>query len=112
MELPPGPLYLFRLIPALAIPSALVFAALKLAERELGTSPPAWMVVIALLTIHPFLFIAERCFSKYRDSRNAAANSAFLPPNVTEQWPYFAGLSMMSQMVQELKAGYPGKCLL
>ncbi|KJA14651.1 hypothetical protein HYPSUDRAFT_48962 [Hypholoma sublateritium FD-334 SS-4] len=108
MELPPGPLYLLRLLPSLVVPSAVVFAILKVAEREFDISLPPWVIVTALLSTHPILFIAQRYFSKYRDAKNAAANNAFLPPNVTEQWPYFAGLSMMSQMVQELKDGYPG----
>lgn len=109
MELPPGPLYLLRLLPSLVVPSAVVFAIMKVAEREFDISLPAWVIATALLSIHPALFISQRYFSKYRDVKNAAANNAFLPPNVTEQWPYFAGLSMMSQMVQELKDGYPGR---
>ena len=63
MELPPGPLYLLRLLPSLLIPSATVFAILKVAEHEFDISLSGWVIATALLSIHPVLFIAQRHFS-------------------------------------------------
>lgn len=109
MELPPGPLYLLKLLPSVVLPSATVLAFLRLVEIETGASIPIWFSALAVLAIHPVLFILKRSYSRYADAKAAAANNAFLPPHVKEQLPNFAGLSIMKRMVQELKDGYPGK---
>ncbi|KAF8164307.1 cytochrome P450 [Pholiota molesta] len=108
MELPPGPLYLLKLLPYAVLPSATVLAFLRLIEIETGACIPIWSSALAVLAIHPVLFILKRSYSQYADAKAAAANNAFLPPPVKEQLPHFAGLSIMKRMVQELKDGYPG----
>lgn len=109
MALPPGPLYLLKLLPSVVLPSATVLALLRIIEIETGASIPTWVSALAVLAIHPVLFIFKRGYSRYADAKSAAANNASLPPHVKEQFPNFAGLSIMKRMVQELKEGYPGK---
>ncbi|KAF9475888.1 cytochrome P450 monooxygenase pc-3 [Pholiota conissans] len=108
MELPPGPRFLLRLLPAIVIPCVTVVGLLRLIEIETGTSVPIWAFALGVLAIHPALFIFRRAYSRYAEARAAAASNAFMPPHVVEQWPYYGGLTIMRTLVNDLKNGYPG----
>ncbi|KAF9475881.1 cytochrome P450 [Pholiota conissans] len=100
MELPPGPRFLLRFLPTVVLPSVTVVGLLRLIEIETGTSVPIWAFTLAVLAIHPALFVFRRAYSRYADARAAAASNAVLPPHVVEQWPYYGGLTIMRTMLR------------
>ena len=103
MQLPPGPLYLLRTFPSFAVPSTIVYACLTLAKEHLSLAIPTWLTVFATLLARPVVFIFNRYYSRFADSRAAAANNAVVAPRVRES-PF----SIISKMSHSLKEGYPG----
>lgn len=110
MEMPPGPLYLFKLLPFFLVPPVTVIAILRIDQVFLGTKVPTWLYIAAGLLVRPFLSIFQRYYTRYLDSRAADANAAFIIPHVEEKRPGFAGLSIMSALVKDFKNAYPGEC--
>ena len=103
MQLPPGPSYLLRSFPHFAIPSAIVYASLTLAKKYLSLAVPAWLTVFAVILARPAIFFFNRYYSRFADSRDAAANNAVLAPYVRE--PTF---SVMARIAKSVTKGYPG----
>ena len=103
MQLPPGPLYLLRNFPYFAIPSTIVYACLTLAKKHLNLDIPTWLTVFTVLLARPAIFIFNRYYSGFADSRNAAANNAVVAPRVRE-----SAFSIISKIANNLKEGYPG----
>ncbi|KAJ3512922.1 hypothetical protein NLJ89_g3244 [Agrocybe chaxingu] len=112
MAIPPGPRYLFSLLPFFLGPPAVVYAGLRLADTCLGLVVPTWVTVAAVVLARPFLSIFQRYYTRYKDRKAAAANYASIVPHVEEKRPNFGGLSIMSALVKDLKTGYPGDMTL
>ncbi|KDR74434.1 hypothetical protein GALMADRAFT_141472 [Galerina marginata CBS 339.88] len=112
MEIPPGPLYIFKLLPFLLGPPAVTFSLLRLAEVYLGAVIPTSVSVVAVLLARPLLSVFQRYHTRYVDRRAAAANNAFIIPHVEEKRPKFAGLSLIKLLIEDFKTGYPGDRLL
>ena len=103
MQLPPGPLYLLRGFPYFAIPSTIVYACLSLAKERLSLAVPTWLTVFAVILARPAIFIFNRHYSKFADSRDAAANNAVVAPHVRQ-----SAFSVISKISQSFLRGYPG----
>jgi hypothetical protein len=103
MVLPPGPSYLLRIFPYFAIPSTIVYACLTLAKRNLSLAVPTWLTVFAIILARPAIFFFNRYYSRFADSRKAAANNAVVAPHVRES-PF----SVMAKIAESFKNGYPG----
>jgi hypothetical protein len=104
MQLAPGPSYLLRRIPYFAIPSTFVYACLTLAKQHLGLAIPSWLTVFAAVFARPGIFIFNRYYSRFSDSRNAALNNATLAPHIRE-----SAFTVISKLSQSFRDGYPGK---
>ena len=103
MQLAPGPSYVLRSFPYFVVPSAIVYATLTLSKERLSLAIPAWLTVVAAVFARPTIFIFNQYYSRFVDSRNAAANNAVLPPHI-RQSPF----SIISQINESFQKGYPG----
>ena len=103
MQLPPGPSYLLRSFPHFAIPSTIVYACLTLAKKNLNLAVPTWLTVSAVILARPAIFFFNRYYSRFADSRDAAANNAVLAPYVRE-----SAFSVISKISESVTKGYPG----
>lgn len=102
MQLAPGPSYLLRTFPYFAIPTITVYASLTLA-KDLQVGIPTWLTVFAAILARPAIFVFSRYYSRYADSRDAAANNAVVVPHVRE-----SAFSVIPKISESLKKGYPG----
>ena len=106
MQLAPGPLYLIRKFPYFVVPSTIVYTCLTLAKEHLSVQTiPTWFTVFISVLARPAIFILNRHYSRFADSRNAAANNAVVAPHVRE-----SGLSLVSKLARTGK-DYPGQIL-
>ena len=103
MHLPPGPSYLLRTIPSFAVPSTIVYVCLTLAKEHLSLPIPTRLVVFTVLLVRPAIFIFNRYYSRFANSRAAAANNAVLAPHIRE-----SAFSIISKITHNFKEGYPG----
>ncbi|KAF8164775.1 cytochrome P450 monooxygenase pc-1 [Crassisporium funariophilum] len=102
MELPPGPVYLLRLVPFFAIPSTIVYLCLKLAREQLDVAIPTWLMITAVLLARPALFVYKRYYTRFAEAKAAAANNAILAPHVRE-----SAIHIMTAFGASIKDGYP-----
>lgn len=102
MALPPGPLYLLRLIPTFAVPSFVVYIALTLLRFQ-GFSIPLLLVVPAVVLAQPVYFLLCIHYKQWSDNRIAASLGAIVPP-VVQEW----SLSTIKAMAETNKSGHPG----
>jgi hypothetical protein len=103
MQLPPGPSYLLRSLPHFVLSSIIVYVCLTLAKNHLDLAVPTWLTVSAVIFARPALFIFTRYYSRFVDSRNAAANNAIIAPPVRD-WVF----SVMAKVSESFRNGYPG----
>jgi hypothetical protein len=102
MQLPPGPSYLLRSFPYFAIPAIIAYACLTLANEYLSLPIPKWLRFFIPIFARPTVFILNRYYSRFADTRNAAAHNAIEPPRVRG-----AALSLIFKMSRS-RGGYPG----
>ena len=102
MQFAPGPLYLLRISPYFAVPSTIVYACLTVAKEHLGLAIPTWLTVFTVVLARPTIFIFNRYYSRFADSRDAAANDAVIVPHVRE-----SAFSIISKITQSFLEGYP-----
>ena len=106
MKLAPGPLYVIRNLPYFVVPSTIVYTCLTLAKEHLNIlAIPTWLIVFISVLARPAIFIFNRHYSTFVDSRNAAANNAVVAPHVRR-----SALSLVSKLAGAGK-GYPGQIL-
>jgi hypothetical protein len=100
MDLPPGPLYLLRLL-VRNLPTVGWYAILRLVAFYRGVVVPAWLVIGMALLIQP---VATVYWRKHRRGVVAAANGAVLVPEVKG-----GSFSLIRAMVKSMESGYPGE---
>jgi hypothetical protein len=101
MDLPPGPLHLFRLL-LRNLPATLTwYTILRLLAFYRAVVLPAWLVIGMALLIQPIVTVYWR---KYRRGVEAAANGAALVPQVKG-----GSFSLIRAMVKSMESGYPGE---
>jgi hypothetical protein len=103
MQLPPGPLYLLRILLRALPVTVAVYGALCLQAGHLSTITPSSFVVLALA--YPVLVYTRGYWSAYQDRVDAAAREAVLVPRVAER-----GLKIRAGLVNSIQSGYPGAC--
>lgn len=106
MHFPPGPLYLLCNFPYFAVPSTIVYACLIQAEKHFNLDIPTWLTAFTVLLARLAIFVFNRYYSRFANSRHAAANNAVVAPRVRE-----SVFSIMSKIANNLKEGYPGTFL-
>ena len=102
MQVAPGPLYLLRTSPYFAVPSTIVYACLTLAKEHLSFAMPTWLTVFTALLARPTIFIFNRYYSRFADSRDAAAKHAVVAPHIRE-----SAFAIISKINQSFLKGYP-----
>ncbi|KAF9563333.1 cytochrome P450 monooxygenase pc-1 [Agrocybe pediades] len=109
MLVPPGPVYLLKLLPFFLIPSALAYYAFLTANKTFwGGSLPHWLIISVSTLARPLLFVFQRYLNRYLEHRAAAANGAFVIPHVEEKLPNFAGFSLVKTLVADIHKSHPG----
>ncbi|KAF8960254.1 cytochrome P450 monooxygenase pc-2 [Flammula alnicola] len=107
MGLPPGLAYLLRLVPYFVIPSATVFALLRLSQQyQTAVSIPSWFAVTATILAWPALVFFNIYYTKLANKRAAAAHGAILAPLVPE-----SVFSVLPKLVEGSENGLTGDLL-
>jgi hypothetical protein len=102
MQLPPGPSHLLHLLLRKLLPAIVTwYVIFRLLAFYIGVVLPAWLVIIAALSIQPAVSVYWR---KYRHRVEAAANGAAFVPEVKE-----SSFSIIKAMQKSMKSGYPGQ---
>ncbi|CAA7263613.1 unnamed protein product [Cyclocybe aegerita] len=100
----PGLTYLQRVVPHFAIPSAIVYFALRIANDFLPITIPSWIIVPATLFARPILFFATSWYSDIVNKRDAAARGAVMAPMVNA-----SSFKIIGDIVETLKGGFPAE---
>jgi hypothetical protein len=102
MASPPGPAYLLWLFPYFLIPSAAVYASLRLLDI-LIINIPSWLVIAATVAARPTIFLFNFYLgNSWADKRGADSRGAILPPVVQE-----STMSIIPRLLEGTRSGYP-----
>ncbi|KAI0747481.1 cytochrome P450 [Fomes fomentarius] len=104
LSLSPGPRYLFRQLPTVATPPAVVYLLSYLSREHLRYSPPLWLLIIAYTISCPIAFTLLVQWRLYANARRARSWGALIPPDVHHNWP--GGLDVIRWTFQLDKTGY------
>ncbi|KAK7060019.1 cytochrome P450 [Favolaschia claudopus] len=110
MDLPPGIVYLARILPSTLLPSAVTYVFLTriLPLLDLGIPPvPSWICVAAAVVAQPVGVAISYVLREIHYARDAASRGAVHIPTVPDKWP--GGLSLIEAMK---KSVYPADFLL
>lgn len=107
MKVPPGPKYLFSLIPFFAKPSVIAYFSLSLFQQHVYSGIPRWVIIALSIIARPGLFVLQQYVSEWLNQRGAAENDAILAPRVPEP-----SLSLISEFAESILTGHPGIFLL
>ncbi|KAJ7250360.1 cytochrome P450 monooxygenase pc-3 [Mycena rebaudengoi] len=105
MPIPPGILYLCRVVPLAILPSAATYVVLTRIFHQFGIEPPARIVLLATVLAQPIVFLSSILYRSLTNLNDAASRGATLIPRVPDQWP--GGLSSLSLIGKGLQSGYP-----
>ncbi|KAJ7485209.1 cytochrome P450 monooxygenase pc-2 [Mycena galericulata] len=107
MEIPPGLEYLARVLPLTLLPCAVTFAFLNnvLPLLELGPLP-LWSRVLAAIMAQPASVVIGYIYNEYQQARDAASRGAAPIPLVHDKWGGL-GLTLVSEMMNSFRTGYP-----
>ncbi|KAJ3499527.1 hypothetical protein NLJ89_g10090 [Agrocybe chaxingu] len=100
----PGLTYLQRVVPHFAIPSAVVYLALRIANDFLPITIPSWVIIPATLFARPIIFFASSWYSDIANKRDAAARGAVMAPMVNA-----SSFKIIGDIVETLKGGFPAE---
>jgi hypothetical protein len=101
MELPPGPLYLLRLLLGILPTTIASYGLLRLLAFYREMAQPTWLSIVIVLSIKPIVMVYWR---QYRNRVEAAANGADLAPQVQG-----GSISVIQALEKSMKSGYPGE---
>lgn len=110
-SLPPGPVFLAKSLPYLLAPAAVTLGVLRVADKQFGLTLPLWTTILLALLIRPVLFVFQRSYSRWADSRAAAGMGASILPHVEEKGLGFAGTTIIERLLRDVAQGYPGMSL-
>jgi hypothetical protein len=102
MSLPPGIVYLAKLLPRLVAPPLLVYGAKVLTELRSGIVIPTWATVLACILSGPAVLTVVVQYNDHKNRRDAAANGAVLPQALPG---WIGGINMLFTNVADM---YPG----
>ena len=98
-HIPPGPAYLSRAIPPIAIPCATFWAI----QDAFGLNLPLWLSFIIPVLLHLLFGLSRSWFRRLTIRRDAAAQGALFAPSVQG-----GSISILRRIVHSVKDGYPG----
>jgi hypothetical protein len=101
MELPPGPVYVFRHL-YLILPLATVYLTLKFAKDYSNLAIPQWLHLFAIVFALPVLILVRHWYVEFENKRAAAAAGAALAPHVTD-----SSFTVLKKVLRSAE-GYPG----
>ncbi|KAK0187434.1 cytochrome P450 [Armillaria mellea] len=97
-HLPPGPAYLSRAIPPIAIPCAAFWAI----QDVFGLNLPLWLSFIIPVLLHLLFGLSRSWFRRLAIRKDAAAQGALFAPSVQG-----GSISILRRIVHSVKDGYP-----
>lgn len=104
VDLPPGPLFLWRLALRHSPTTALWYGVLSLFVFYSAATTPTWLAIpVALFTQLVFIFVKGQ-LRVYRDKRDAEAKGAVMIPQIQK-----GGLATIAAMAKSAVSGYPGR---
>ena len=106
-NLPPGPLYLSRLIAHSIPPSVVGYIILRVLVKHFNFGISFSLLVIAALFTRPTCAILSSIWSDWSNWLDAKRQGAVIVQHVRDPWP--GGLGVVAAMVKSFKSGYPGK---
>ncbi|PIL35071.1 cytochrome P450 [Ganoderma sinense ZZ0214-1] len=104
MGLPPGPRYLLRQVPQLALPPLLALGILRIFSANLSSSLPLFVRALAIALSCPLASIVLVQWRVWTNKRNAAAMGAVMPEEVAHKLP--GSLDLVLKMFETDKALY------
>ncbi|KAJ7475136.1 cytochrome P450 [Mycena galericulata] len=111
MEIPPGLGYLARVLPLTLLPCAVTFAFLSSVLPLLELGPlPLWSRVLAAIMAQPAAVVIGYIYNEFQQARDAESRGAAPIPVVHDKW-HGLGLTLVSEMMNSFRTGYPGDFL-
>ncbi|KAJ7080558.1 cytochrome P450 [Mycena crocata] len=108
MSLPPGIIYLSRLLPGVLAPPLVSWLLKWLGETYLHIDAPRWVWVPICVLSFPAVFTAKVQYRIYANQRAAARHGAVLPPGLPSS---IGGIDLVLSAMRDLAASYPGEPL-
>ncbi|PPR07845.1 hypothetical protein CVT24_002990 [Panaeolus cyanescens] len=107
MGLPPGPIYVLKLVPHLGLLVGGVVGVITYTGQQLGFNVPAWASVpIAVLAL-PCFRLAYQQYLNFADDRNAKRLGAVRPPVLKE-----SSRAIIGKLTESILNGYPADVVL
>lgn len=103
MGIPPGPVYILKLIPRIGLLVGGVAGAINYTGQQLGLSIPAWVTVPVAILALPAFRLAYHYYCNFMDDRNARKLGAVRPPALRE-----SSRAIISKLMDSIVNGYPG----
>lgn len=107
MTLPIGVSYLLRLIPHLLYPSVIVYVFWHTIQGVLQTEIPHFIVLWSTIIARPLLTTVVKRYTYSQHTKEAERLGAKLAPHLP-----INQVSVLFQIIQDIKNGFPGKYLL
>jgi hypothetical protein len=106
MEIPPGIVYLSKLLPGFLAPPLATCFLKWLGETYFSIYVPRWVFAPVCLLSFPMILTARVKYKLYSDRRAAAASGAVLPPTLPSS---IGGIDLMRAGLQKRGKEYPGQ---
>ncbi|PPR07844.1 hypothetical protein CVT24_002989 [Panaeolus cyanescens] len=107
MGLPPGPIYVLKLVPRLGLLVGGVVGVITYTGQQLGFNVPAWVSVpIAVLAL-PCFRLSYQHYLNFADDRNAKRLGAVRPPVLKE-----SSRAIIGKLTESILNGYPADTVL
>ncbi|KAF9040806.1 cytochrome P450 monooxygenase pc-1 [Panaeolus papilionaceus] len=107
MGIPPGPVYILKLIPRIGLLVGGVAGAINYTGQQLGLSIPAWVTVPVAILALPAFRLAYHYYCNFMDDRNARKLGAVRPPALKE-----SSRAIISKLMDSIVNGYPADVVL
>ncbi|KAJ7839256.1 cytochrome P450 monooxygenase pc-2 [Mycena olivaceomarginata] len=102
MAIPPGILYLSRILPVALFPSAVAYVIF----RRLALFQTPWISVLAAFAVQPILFGLSILYTSAAERIDAKKRDAVAIPQIPDRWP--GGLTNVAFIGKRLRTGFPG----
>ncbi|EIW81950.1 cytochrome P450 [Coniophora puteana RWD-64-598 SS2] len=104
MTVPPGFVWIAQNAPRFLLPPTLTYAALHILSQQHRLALPHWLDVVACALSLPGAFVIAVLYTKFRDTRAAAARGAVLAPMVPSRLP--GSIDKVTQLARNFEVGY------
>ncbi|PCH37762.1 cytochrome P450 monooxygenase pc-3 [Wolfiporia cocos MD-104 SS10] len=104
LKLPPGIVFLARLLLLTSVYPVFFFSVVGLVDRFSGIAIPTWLVCLVSAVIIPIIAIVRVYIRRWRINRAAARLGAILPP--TWRGKRIGNVDTVAEMLESRKSGY------